>query len=242
MAGRTTSRGARSGPTTVDVVVEVGAKRIFASALDWPGWVRSAKASQGDDAALVALADYTLRYAPVAGRAELAVEFAAAGATASGGHRLRVVDRLRGDATTDFGAPSQASEVEQEAVDATAAQRLVALLDACWSTLDHVAAEAPDELRKGPRGGGRDRDAVVAHVVNAEVAYARRLGLRQVSAPDLGDRAAVDDLRARVRATLADALPGGAAGAGSWSPRYAVRRMAWHVLDHAREIEDRAQP
>ena len=25
-----------------------------------------------------------------------------------------------------------------------------------------------------------------------------------------------------------------------WSPRYAVRRAAWHVLDHAWEIEDRA--
>ena len=25
-----------------------------------------------------------------------------------------------------------------------------------------------------------------------------------------------------------------------WSPRYAVRRAAWHVLDHAWEIKDRS--
>jgi hypothetical protein len=26
-----------------------------------------------------------------------------------------------------------------------------------------------------------------------------------------------------------------------WSPRYAVRRAIWHVLDHAWEIEDRSR-
>jgi hypothetical protein len=26
-----------------------------------------------------------------------------------------------------------------------------------------------------------------------------------------------------------------------WVPRYAVRRSAWHALDHAWEIEDRAK-
>jgi hypothetical protein len=27
-----------------------------------------------------------------------------------------------------------------------------------------------------------------------------------------------------------------------WPPRYAARRIAWHVLDHAWEIEDRSEP
>jgi hypothetical protein len=27
-----------------------------------------------------------------------------------------------------------------------------------------------------------------------------------------------------------------------WTPRYFVRRTAWHALDHAWEIEDRLQP
>jgi hypothetical protein len=27
-----------------------------------------------------------------------------------------------------------------------------------------------------------------------------------------------------------------------WPPRYAARRIAWHALDHAWEIEDRSEP
>jgi hypothetical protein len=27
-----------------------------------------------------------------------------------------------------------------------------------------------------------------------------------------------------------------------WSPRYTIRRSAWHAMDHAWEIEDRAEP
>jgi hypothetical protein len=27
-----------------------------------------------------------------------------------------------------------------------------------------------------------------------------------------------------------------------WPPRYAARRIAWHALDHAWEIEDRSDP
>jgi hypothetical protein len=26
-----------------------------------------------------------------------------------------------------------------------------------------------------------------------------------------------------------------------WTPRYAARRIAWHVLDHAWEIEDKSE-
>jgi hypothetical protein len=31
----------------------------------------------------------------------------------------------------------------------------------------------------------------------------------------------------------------GPRGGKRWSPRYFVRRVAWHVLDHAWELEDR---
>ena len=27
-----------------------------------------------------------------------------------------------------------------------------------------------------------------------------------------------------------------------WPPRYAARRIAWHAIDHAWEIEDRTDP
>ena len=47
----------------VRVILEVAAKRSFASALDWPGWSRSGKSP---DESLERLALYATRYAPVA--------------------------------------------------------------------------------------------------------------------------------------------------------------------------------
>jgi hypothetical protein len=98
-------------------------------------------------------------------------------------------------------------------------------------------AHAPKELRKGPRGGGRDRDAVAAHVVAAETAYARKLGVRH-RAPVTA--AEIAELRADIAQTLATARVGEPLVASGWLPRYAARRIAWHVLDHAWEIEDRS--
>ena len=57
------------------------------------------------------------------------------------------------------------------------AARLADLVAAAWTVFDQVAAGAPAELRKGPRGGGRDRDKIVAHVNEAEHAYLRQLGM-----------------------------------------------------------------
>ena len=37
------------------------------------------------------------------------------------------------------------------------------------------------------------------------------------------------------------APPPGPRGGKRWLPRYFVRRVGWHVLDHALEIEDRAR-
>lgn len=52
------------------------------------------------------------------------------------------------------------------------------LLEASWAYLDAVAAASAAELRKGPRGGGRDRDAMLRHVQEAERAYAPKVGCR----------------------------------------------------------------
>ena len=103
--------------------------------------------------------------------------------------------------------------------------------------LDDVVAGAPAELRKGPRGGGRDRDAVFAHVVGAETAYARKLGVRHKEPQDRDEIAAV---RADILAAISGARAGAPATQKGWLPRYAARRIAWHVLDHAWEIEDRS--
>jgi hypothetical protein len=48
---------------TTAVVIERGARRVFASALQWPGWCRSA---QDEPSALAALADYAAKFSVVA--------------------------------------------------------------------------------------------------------------------------------------------------------------------------------
>jgi hypothetical protein len=209
-----------SPTVALDVVVEIGTRRVFASALDWPGWARSGR----DEAAAVeALLDYTDRFRPVSERAGLRL-----------GQRLdvRIVERVKGNATTDFGAPATAATAETRPLTGTAAARQAALLTAAWATLDDVAAEAPASLRKGPRGGGRDRDAVVRHVVDAERAYAAKIGLRAADHPDL---------RAAILGALRAPGDGGELRPGGWTSRYATRRIGWHVLDHAWEIEDKSE-
>ncbi len=56
------------------------------------------------------------------------------------------------------------------------------------------------------------------------------------------DTAAIAALRAEVRAVLAGPSDGTPAVAKGWPARCAARRIAWHALDHAWEIEDRSEP
>jgi hypothetical protein len=100
-----------------------------------------------------------------------------------------------------------------------------------------VIAQAPAVLTKGPRGGGRDRDPIVAHVREAEWSYARKLGLR-LPAPTTDD--AVAALREAILDVLSQPSDGTDPVGKGWPPRYAAARIAWHILDHAWEVEDRA--
>lgn len=209
------------------VYLEHGPKRTFACALPWPGWCRVAR---GDDAALQMLVDYAPRYARVAARAGLKL-----GAVAL--RDVEVVEHVEGTLTTDFGAPDVAAASDVAPVAAAEARRMAALLVAAWEELDAVVAQSPASLRKGPRGGGRDRDAMVDHVVNAERAYARKLDVR-MSAVEWRD-GGIAELRRRIVATVSRPSDGRPVRENGWPVRYMVRRMAWHVLDHAWEMEDR---
>ena len=208
--------------TPTRVFLEVGDKRVFASAADWPGWCRSGR---DEAAALAALADYEPRYRPVAKAAGHPLP-------AGAGENLKVEERVKGNATTEFGAPGIPVPAESRPFAKGELDRQAALLQACWDAFDRIAAKAPAELRKGPRGGGRDRDQVVEHVLSAEASYARKLAIKPAQ-PNASDRAAVKAFRDE----LLDAF---AAGQGTWPARYMARRVAWHVLDHAWEIEDRS--
>ena len=207
------------------VGIETTPKKAFASALDWPGWSRAGK---DPELALAALADAAPRYARVAELAKIAFE-AAADAPA-----FEVVEQTEGTATTAFGAPDVRFEADRRSTSGADGDRLAALLQAAWKTFDRTVAAAPAELRKGPRGGGRDRDKIVEHVHGADLGYAQVMGLKP------REYASHDDLRAAILAVIRAPSDGEAIAGRKWPVRYAARRLAWHALDHAWEIEDRS--
>jgi hypothetical protein len=213
----------------VEVCVERGRKRVFAAAVEWPGWCRSGK---DEASALGALAAVEGRYEAVAERA---------GFPLPTGRPLdfRVVESVEGTSSTDFGVPGVVCQCDLRPLDRERARRLEALLLAAWGALELVIVSAPEELRKGPRGGGRNRDAIAEHVLGAEAIYARKLGIR-LRQPAPGDAEAVAGLRGAIREAVRAGAERGQVPEGEWPLRYAVRRMAWHVLDHAWEIEDRS--
>ena len=213
----------------IPVYLELGAHRVFACAVDWPGWCRSGR---NEERALEALAAAAPRYERVATEAGERLSFDARVG-------VEAVERIPGSTATDFGVPAEPRPGDREPLAESEAARLAAIVAASWRIFDRVAAVAPPELRKGPRGGGRDRDKIVAHVVAAEAMYARKLGIR-LRPPAIGDRAAIIALRDEIVAALRSAT-GPTAIPHGWPARYAARRIAWHVLDHAWEIEDRSQ-
>ncbi len=214
----------------IRVLLEQGRRRTFANALAWPGWSRSGRNEQ---AALEALVGYADRYAPVASAD-------AAWPRDVGLADLVVVERVPGTATTDFGAPDAVAAEEYGPVPVPEAERMALLVRRAWAVFDEVVAVTPPVLRKGPRGGGRDREAILAHVVGAEAAYARCLGLHVVE-PEPGDRAAVEALREGIVEVLSTGMPRESPRRRLWPVAYAARRIAWHVLDHAWEMEDRRE-
>ena len=216
-------------PVPDDVFIERGAKRVFACSIEWPGWCRSART---EDAALEALLSYGPRYAKALGRRKLGFV-----APADVGD-LRVVERRTGNATTDFGAPAIAPQADERPIDAEEAKRLATIMEACWAALDRAASAADGHvLRTGPRGGGRQLAKIVAHVAHAEGAYRSKLG----ALPAEGDAraATMAAFASRARGEPPERTPRSGV---LWSPRYFIRRAAWHVLDHAWEIEDRSRP
>ena len=212
----------------VAVVLETGDKKVFASAADWPGWSRSGKT---DEAAIEALITYAPRYAPVA---------KLAGFELPASIEVDVIERNEGGGGTDFGVPSRVTGADARKVSKADAERLAAIVEAAWTTFDRVAAGAPAELRKGPRGGGRDRDKMAVHVVEADGAYAREIGLK-LKQPDPTDRRAVLALRKAILEVLGRPSDGSPLADRRWTLRYAAHRIAWHALDHAWEMEDRSE-
>jgi hypothetical protein len=220
----------------MDVYLEIGKKKTFAGAIEWPGWCRSGR---DETSALQALAEYAPRYAQVMKGQGIAFE---APEDASG---FNIIQRLEGTATTDFGAPEIAPSSDARPVNEAELQRQMHILLACWIAFDSAARQATGkELRLGPRGGGRDLEGVIHHALGADVGYLTRINQRA----KLDEDADLSAERERIwqliqqglETAVRDGLPdSGPRGGKLWTPRYFVRRTAWHELDHAWELEDR---
>ncbi len=218
---------------TIRTVVQHGPKdrKVAAFAIDWPGWSRGAKT--GPDAVEL-LEAYRDRYRPVAALAGLGPEFDAAGA-------LKIVEDHVGVGSTDFWGISFApSSLELEPMGDDEIDRKVALLEAAWRYFDDVAARVSAELAKGPRGGGRDRDEIIRHALGWERAdLVKRVGVVAdpvVPPTSEGLRSHRDEYVAALRTYNAE---GRVARGRNWTIALLLRHTAFHVLDHAWEMEDK---
>jgi hypothetical protein len=222
--------------STIPIFLEEGSKKVFAGAIDWPGWVRS---GAGIDQAIQALVMAAPRYATAMQAAGLDFPVIVAA------DDFVIVERHPGSATTDFGAPVVMLNVDADAMDEADLLRGQALLQGCWAAFDAAVQQATGhELRKGPRGGGRDLEKIVRHVLESDAAYLISLGWKPGIPRDLSPDEHLPLVRAAILQGLAVSAHGeiperGPRGGVRWKPRYYLRNVAWHTLDHAWEIEDR---
>jgi hypothetical protein len=227
-------------PPSIAGYLEVAPKWAFAGAIDWPGWCRSGKT---EDEALPSLVAYGARYARVVGGINPRFE------PPDDASDIQIVERLVGNSGTEFGVPAVPPAADGRPLDDAELERQVDLLQAAWRAFDAAAEAARGlELRKGPRGGGRDLDRIVEHALGGEQAYLRQLGGTLPKAGDADLRAQLVTVRVaaiqmlRARAAGEEPPMGPRRTSPFWSPRYFVRYSAWHSLDHAWEVEDRAIP
>ena len=217
----------------VRTVIERGPKgrKAVAFAVDWPGWSRGAKTPE---LALETLESYRVRYRPVAASARMAKELDAAGA-------VEVIEDRVGTGSTDFwGISFAASSIEQEPMDKAELDRKLRLLRSCWSYFDRVAASVSPEMRRGPRGGGRDRDQIIQHTIRVESEdFARKVGLRIPEGGAMGPEERLEYREAYVAAMRAYNSGEGKRMRSTWNLPFLIRHTAFHVMDHAWEMVDK---
>ena len=220
----------------IRVFVEEGQKKTFVVAINWPGWARWGKDEQ---LAFESLLNFAPRYARVMKTA--GQEFRIPDSIEA----FEIIGRVEGNATTSFGAPDILMEEDNLPLSQEEYQRSKSILQTAWEELDQQVDSAwGKELRKGPRGGGRSLEKIIIHTLQADEAYLKRLARKFKF--DFADPLAVQTEQAR--AAILEALEAGMRGeipekgprgGRIWLLRFYIRRVIWHTLDHAWEIEDR---
>ena len=215
------------------VMLEIGpkGKKVAAVASDWPGLERGAKTEEG---AIERLLSYIPRYITVAKLAGMDSSFAS-------NPVIDVVERYPGTGSTDFwGISFGFSSIDQQGMSDKTLDHDLALMRACWAFFDDVRSRVSAEMQRGSRGGGRDRDQIVRHVIANELDWSKKLGLLPPDYENLTD----DGLNAH-RDAYCNAIRdyhshGKLAGKiAKWPLRYLIRHTAYHTLDHAWEMEDK---
>jgi hypothetical protein len=221
----------RSMANELRVALEIGPKekRVVAWAPDWPGLERGAKTGE---AAIERLQSYLERYATAAKLAGMEAEFAAS-------TDVEVVERYPGTGSTDFWGISFAfAGIDRQDMSSQELERELTLMQACWAFFDDVRSRVSAEMQKGVRGGGRDRDRIVLHVLATEQEWANKLGVGTKQGgrvtDDKGLKALRDAYCAAIRAFHAEAKM-----ARTWPLRFLIRHTAYHTMDHAWEMEDK---
>ncbi len=217
----------------IRVTLEIGpkGKKVAAVAPDWPGLQRGATT---EDVALERLLAYIPRYVNV-------TKLAGMEATFTTHPDVDVVERYQGPGSTDFwGISFGFSSIDKGVMSGDELERELTLMQACWAFFDDVRGRVSAELRKGPRGGGRDRDNIVRHIFANEQDWAKGVG---VLTPD-GAMLTGEGLKAH-RDAYCSAIreyhsQGKWAGKmAKWPLRYLIRHTAFHTMDHAWEMEDK---
>ena len=153
------------------------------------------------------------------------------------------MERIKGDATTDFGAPGAITAGDRRQLSDTELDEALAQLDAAWKAFERTAEQKRGAALApaGPRGGGRSLEKMVDHVREADEGYTSAIGGK--SKPAGNEWSVVQDaFITAVKARNAGELPDfGPLGGERWPALFAMRRSAWHSLDHAWELEDRAE-
>ena len=216
----------------IAVAIETGTKRVFATAVDWPGWSRSGRT---EEAALEALVAAATRYAIVAA---VAGETFPSRAIADD---IEIVERNAGEGGTDFGVPSHVTEHDRRP---TTGGRCGSPPPAGRGGVDGLRSrgrERPAELRKGPAGRRsrprqdrrpRPRPRITPIAASWGSGWRRRRETIRRRSRRCARRCWTSSAGRRT------ARPSTTA---SGRPRYAAGRIAWHALDHAWEIEDRTR-
>jgi hypothetical protein len=220
----------------IGVALEIGPnRRVFAQSLDWIGWCRAGK---DEMTALHQLVIAGPRYAPVAARAGLTF------AIPPSFEAFEVVERVPGTATTDFGAPAVPLSSDSKPLAEADIERLIRLLTACWFTFDDVLNSISAALRNIKPERGRSPDAMRLHLLQTDRMHLSAFGpiFRQPNPALMAEQEAAvrEQIIAALRAVPREknSAPHRKHGI-SWTPRFAVRRSAWHALDHAWELQGR---